>query len=527
MGTRNHLVGYFDAAADQVSVTEFVDYLEARSTIRLSPYGLANAQTVDKIGADSYDGPGLAVEWIEVEGPLHESWPPECHRRLFGDLPQKKVPDHHFGDRVEVSSENPVADARQILTRFVGRAFRRNVTATDVEPFVALVEARLADKYTFEQAVRVALKGVLISPGFLFLRELPGRLDDEALACRLSYFLWSTAPDEELRRAASDGALREPETLRVQVERMLNHPKARGFTENFVSQWLKVRDIDFTEPDHLLYPEFDDLLKTAMVQETYRFFDELLKHDLSLTNFVASDFTMLNERLARHYGIPGVTGHAIRKVMLPGDKHRGGVLTMASVLKVTANGTTTSPVVRGAWVLDRILGTPPPNPPAGVPAVEPDIRGATTIREQLAKHRNVESCALCHRLIDPPGFALESFDVIGGWRDHYRSRGQGESVTIDGRRMHYARGPKVDPADVLPDGRPFANIDEFKLLLLSNKDQLTRALAAKLIAYGTGRTPQSEDQAQVEVIVARIRDRDYGFRSLIHEIVQSPIVQTK
>lgn len=527
MGTRNHLVGYFDATPDAGSVTEFTDHLEVRSTIRLSPYGLATAQTVDKIGAETYGGPGLAVEWVEVEGPLHETWPPECHRRLFGDLPQKKAPIYNQSDRVEVVSENPVKDAREILTRFLGRAFRRAINDADVEPFVAIVESRLAEGYSFEQSVRVALKGVLVSPGFLFLRELPGRLDDEALASRLSYFLWSTMPDDELRQVAVSGKLHEPAVLVAQVERMLQHPKSKSFTENFVGQWLKLRDLDFTEPDHLLYPEFDDLLKAAMLQESHRFFEEVLKQDLSLTNFVASDFTMLNERLARHYGIAGVEGHAIRKVMLPPESHRGGVLTMASVLKVTANGTTTSPVVRGAWVLDRILGTPPQPPPDGVPAVEPDIRGATTIREQLAKHRDVETCASCHRQIDPPGFALESFDVIGGWRDNYRSRGLGEPVTIDGRRMHYARGKKVDPSDVLQDGRRFANIDEYKQLLLADKDQLTRSLTTRIVTYATGRAPQAIDRDRVENIVARVREKNFGFRTLIHEVVGSPLFLEK
>ena len=232
-----------------------------------------------------------------------------------------------------------------------------------------------------------------------------------------------------------------------------------------------------------------------MVKETLLFFDEVLKNDLSLTNFVASDFTMLNGRLARHYGIPGVTGQEFRKVALPPDSHRGGVLTMAGVLKVTANGTTTSPILRGAWVLDRILGTPPPKPTVDVEAVEPDIRGATTIREQLAKHRQRAECASCHVKIDPPGFALESFDVIGGWRDYYRSVGKGEPVVVNGRKMRYLKGPDVDAADVLPDGRQFKNIDEFKQLLLKDKDQLARALTEKLLSYATGGAPAKADRA--------------------------------
>lgn len=527
MATKNHLVGYFDAPAEKPDIVEFVDHLEARSTIRILPFELTSAQAVNKIGADKYEGPGLAVEWVEVEGPLHETWPPESHRRIFGDLPQESARIRDYPKRVEVVSNDPATDLRQVLLNFCHRAFRRTVTAEDISPLVKIVEQKLAEGYSFEQAVRVGLKGALVSSDFLFLREQPGKLSDFALASRLSYFLWSTMPDTELLTLAAEHKLSQPEVLRQQVERMLASPKAAAFTENFTGQWLKLREIDFTEPDRLLYPEFDDMLKAAMTHEARLFFNEVLAQDLSLTNFVASDFTMLNERLAKHYGIPDVKGHAFRRVNLPADSHRGGVMTMAGVLKVTANGTSTSPVVRGAWVLDRILGTPPPNPPDGVPAVEPDIRGATTIREQLNKHRQVEACASCHKLIDPPGVALESFDVIGGWRENYRSLGRGTPVTIDGRRMHYSNGPAVDSVDVLPDGRKFDNIDQFKQLLLEDKDQLARALAIKLLTYGTGGAPQPADQAQIAAIVSRVRDNNYGFRSLIHEIVQSELFQQK
>lgn len=527
MGTTNHLVGYFDAAPDQSTVTEFLDHFEARSHFRLHPYGLANAQAVNKIGADKYEGPGLAVEWIEVEGPLHDSWPPESHRRIFGDLQQAPAPVYNYSNRVEVVSSDPATDAEQILQRFARRAFRRPVSDDDILPFVMLVEAKLAEGYSFEKAVRAGLKGVLMSPSFLFLREQPGQLDDFALASRLSYFLWSTMPDEELLNLAEKGQLREPETLKQQVERMLASPKSKAFTENFVGQWLGLRDIDFTEPSHILYPEFDAMLKESMVRETQLFFTEVLKDDLSLTNFVSSDFTMLNGRLAKHYGIPDVEGWEFRKTSLPPESHRGGVLTMASVLKVTANGTTTSPVMRGVWVLDRILGTRPPPPPADVPAIEPDIRGATTIREQLAKHREADACASCHRQIDPPGFALESFDVIGGWRENYRTSGSGEVVMVDGRRMPYHKGKPVDPADSLSDGRSFDNIDGLKTLLLEDKDLLARALTTRLVTYATGAAPTAGDAAEIESIVDKIREKDYGLRTLVHEIVRSELFQTK
>jgi hypothetical protein len=201
------------------------------------------------------------------------------------------------------------------------------------------------------------------------------------------------------------------------------------------------------------------------------------------------------------------------------------VLTMASVMKVTANGTTTSPVLRGAWVLDRILGTPPPKPPADVEAIEPDIRGATTIREQLAKHRNDATCASCHTRIDPPGFALESFDVIGGWRDHYRATG--EPREVNGRKVRMWPGPAVDPADLTPDGQHFHDIDEYKKLLLEDKDQLAIGLTEKLLAYSSGAAPGKSDKAQVKAIVAKVREKNYGFKSLIHEVVESPMFQSK
>lgn len=334
-------------------------------------------------------------------------------------------------------------------------------------------------------------------------------------------------PDAELWRLASTNQLRQPATLYNQVERLLNSPKAQAFVENFVGQWLGLRDIDFTEPSHILYPEFDEMLKVSMVRETELFFRALLKDDLSIRHFIASDFTMLNGRLAKHYGIPDVDGWEFRKVTLPPQSHRGGVLTMASVLKVTANGTTTSPVLRGAWVLERIMGTPAGRPPADVPAIEPDIRGATTIREQLAKHRQVAACATCHTKIDPPGFALESFDVIGGWREHYRTTGRGQPVMLEGRRMPYLHGPKVDPADTLGEGKAFKNIDEFKQLLLQDQAQFTHALTEKLLTYATGAPPTIGDRAAVEAIVRTVQMKHNGLRSLIHALIQSAVFQTK
>jgi hypothetical protein len=524
---RSGLVGYFDALPGKPAVYEFVRYMEPRTTIMMLPYGLANAGAVHKVGGEKRDGPGLAIQYIDVEGPLYPEWPPESHRRIFGPLPQKIFKDKPWGEHAEVVSDQPLVDAEQILKAFACRAFRRKVTAGDVSPFVAIVRAKLAEAYSFEPAIRAALKGVLISPEFLFLRERPGKLDDFALASRLSYFLWSTMPDDELFALAEEQKLARPDVLREQVERLLKSPKAAAFTENFVGQWLALREIDATEPSHILYPEFDHLLKVSMIREAELFFEEVLKNDLSLTNFVAADFTVLNGRLARHYGIAGVDGWEFQKKTLQPSSHRGGVLTMAGVLKVTANGTTTSPVLRGAWVMDRILGTPPPPPPDNVPAIDPDIRGAKTIREQLAKHRAIEACAACHRKIDPPGFALENFDCVGGWRDHYRATGLGEDVFIDGKRMPYLKGKKVAAADVTADGQKFENIDQLKEILLRDKPKLARTVTTKLITYATGRAPQESERKAVADVVTKIAARDYGLRSLIHEIVQSELFRNK
>lgn len=527
MATKNHLVGYFDAPPGGPKVIEFTDHLEARSTIRILPYGLTSAQAVNKVGADTWDGPGLLVHGVEVEGPLHDRWPPDSHRRVFGDLPQGPAPVVNKRDRVEVVSKNAAADAERVIRDFARRAFRRPVGDADVKLLVDLAKRRLADGSTFEQATRAALAGVLVSPNFLFLRETVGPLEDFALAARLSYFLTSAPPDDELLAVAARGDLAKPDVLRAQTDRLLNGPRTAAFAEHFVGQWLGLRDIDFTEPSHILYPEFDHLLKVSMVREAELFFLELLAHDLPATHVVASDFSMLNGRLARHYGIPGVDGFALRRVALPPTSRRGGFLTMAGVLKVTANGTSTSPVVRGAWVMDRILGSPPPKPPPDIPAVEPDIRGATTIREQLAKHRDQPSCAACHAHIDPAGFALESFDVIGGYREFYRTTGRGQPVTIDGRRMPYLHGPRVDPSDALPDGSRFADIDGLKKLLLRDPDRIARALAERLVTYGTGGPPGDADAAELDAVVRAARERRYGLRALLHAVVQSRLFREK
>jgi hypothetical protein len=408
------------------------------------------------------------------------------------------------------------------------------VSDGDVEPYIELVRSRLDTGYTFAAALRLGLQGILCSPDFLYLSATPGKLNGYDLAARLAYFLWSSTSDAALLESAAAGRLDDEAGLRAEVERMLRDDRSHAFTENFTGQWLSLRKLKATVPDKKLYPDFDDLLELSMPQETHRFFEELLRTNGSMLQFVDSDWTILNERLAALYGVAGVSGNRFRRVTLPEGSHRGGVITQAAVLKVTANGTNTSPVVRGAWVLDKIMGTPSPPPPKDVPAIEPDIRGATTIREQLMKHRSIAACSSCHSRIDPPGNALDNFDVIGGWREKYRTdaRTSGRNrlmvMTGRGRLAPVGQGKKVEAADELPGGKAFANIDELKKLILEDPDTFARGLTSKLLTYATGHALEIADEQTVDAIVADVRaKRSYGFRSLIHAVVNSSAFRNK
>ena len=514
-------LGYFDAQSGVPKVIEFEERLVAKNdTIKITPIALPFVYLKHETMAE-YPGPGLKIHWVEVEGPLPETWPTESYRRVFADVDPKA---------------GKLADAEKLLRTLLPKAFRRPVTEDEVKPFVALVSKALDMGQPFEAALRTGYKAVLSSPKFLYLREPAGPLDDYALASRLSYFLWSTTPDEALLNLANKGELHKPEVLRAQVERMLKDSKSKAFTENFTGQWLGLRDISATTPDKSLYPEYEEFLQWSSVRETHLFFNELLKENLGVRNFIDSDFAMLNGRLAKHYNIPDVYGVDFRKVALKPEYHRGGVITHASVLKVTANGTTTSPVVRGVWMLDRIMGKPVPPPPANVPAIEPDIRGAVTIREQLGKHRQTENCASCHTRIDPPGFALENYDVIGGWREKYRIVVSDRKFAVNNRfgplgkylaAYQYGLGLPVDSGDTLPDGRTFKTVEDFKKLILADPEQIARSITEKLMVYSTGHTVGFNDQKAINAILADAKKSDYGLRTLVHSIVASELFLTK
>jgi hypothetical protein len=555
-GHPNEVLGYYDAPSLKERVHTFDVWLNRKDTLGFNAASLAPNRVSERKGRlATFVGPGVACDGLEIEGPLHDSWPPVSHKRLFGDLPlvefragepanvrypkrapaRQEVlstnrPDDEPGTYT-VLSDNPLADADRLLAAFLPRAFRRPVSDETRRAYVDIAAAPLAQGDCFELALRAAYRTALCSPDFLYHVEPAGPLDAAARANRLAYFFWNAAPDAQLAEVAARAPTADEPAWRAEAERLLTDPKSARFVESFTGQWLKLRNIASTDPDRKLYPEFSLHLQDSMVAETRAYFRELLDRDLSVDHLLSSDFAMLNGRLARHYDIAGVDGTEIRKVPLPAGSVRGGFATQASLLKITANGTTTSPVPRGAFVLDRLLGRPPQPPPPNIPAVEPDVRGATTIRDQLAKHRDHVACASCHANIDPPGFALEAFDVIGGYRTRYRSLGQGDPVDTTRfdplLHIYFREGPPVDATGTLPDGRAFADIRELRRHLLADRAGLLDNLARQLLVYGTGRPVSFGDRGELRRIVDATLAEGGGVRTLLFHVLASPLFTTR
>lgn len=478
-------LGYFEAPLES-KVFEIEAVLDKKFAIQFFAQGLKTwIKDPDKIRS-----PGVGFSEVEITGPLIDRWPPQSHRQLIGDVDLKA---------------GTLEDAALVLKNFVPRAFRRPVTDAELKRYTQMVADKLAEGRCFEEGLRVALEAVLCSTQFLFLQ-------DESIDSRLSYFLWNSLPDPNTPE----------ESLAAKVDRMLEDPRSARFVINFTGQWLKLRDIDETIPDATLYGSFDDVLKVSMIWEAESFFRKLLEDNLSIENFLDSKFAMLNGRLADHYGIPGVSGLQVREIALPQDSVRGGVLTQAGVLKVTANGTSTSPVLRGVWVLENILGRHIPPPPPNVGGIEPDIRSATTIREQLDLHRHAESCQACHQYIDPPGFALESFDPTGAYREKYLQ------FKVNPEHADKGWGRVVDAATVdasgkLASGEAFESIREFKQLI--DADTFSRTLTERILTYALGREMGFSDRAAIDEIAKAAKAKGNGFRTLLHEIIHSDIFQ--
>jgi len=690
-------LGYFNAPSLKPTTHEFKVWLNPGERISFHVMTLPGNGAPGggfSQGVLDYDGPGVAYDWFEVEGPLIAQWPPESQRRLFGEISANSYPrpplagaptvdagttvtlpltaftgpgqmvgderflntngtasmvvnctvpgDHelevtafetHAGDepakmylmeggnempharfsvdalraspkkfraRFNVASVGPVtvgvqfvndffdekqtdpaqrdrnlflsrftvtappsppvgtqsaksADYRTLLQAFATRAFRRPVASAEIAPYAVIVDLRLGRGARFDEAMIAGYRAILCAPDFLFIGLEAGvpkagnaRMGDHALASRLSFFLWNSAPDAELLALADKNALSQPATLRAQAERMLNDVRAERFIEHFLDEWLELKKIDFTTPDPNLYPEFDPWLRDSMLAESQGYFRTLLSRNLSVTRLVAADTLLINQRLAELYGIHGVTGAELREIPLPPGSPRGGFLTQAAVLKVTANGTATSPVLRGVWVMERLLGIPRQPPPPNIPAVEPDATGAVTIRQMIEKHRADSACASCHAKMDPPGLALESFDVIGGWRDRYRLEGAPRKIQkgtesvdepslliVSSTAVNYRSrtrmrlGSEVDASGELADGRTFTDVNGLRALLLQDEDALARNLVRQLLIYATGTGIRFADRAAIEEIIARTKPTHHGVRDLLLGVVASTLFHAK
>ncbi len=405
---------------------------------------------------------------------------------------------------------------RKIIKDLARRAYRRPVAPEEVNKLTGLVSMAIAKGDSFEEGLVQALQAMLVSPHFLFrIEENRGqgrnvaKFDDihligqHDLASRLSYFLWSSMPDEELLRLADEQALRKPGVLAAQARRMLKSDKAQALAENFGGQWLELRRLESVKPDQERFPEFEEYLRMSMRRETELFCENIIRQDRSVIDFIDADYTFLNERMARFYNIPNVTGPQFRQVALAGNAQRGGVMTHASVLTVSSYATRTSPVLRGKWILENLLNAPPPPPPPDVPTLdEAKIGSSMTLRQQLEEHRKNATCSACHARMDPLGFGLENFDAIGQWR------------TQDGKFP-------VDSSGTLPDGRSFRGPRELKVILKADRDAFARGLTEKLLTYALGRGLERYDRPVVKKIAARAASEDYRFSSLALEIVNS------
>ena len=448
--------------------------------------------------------PFLILDFVEVEGPLQSSWPTPLHQKLFAGAPQD------------------AAQAREILTRFAERAFRRPPREAELVRLVSLVENELKNGEKFESAVKTALVAILCAKDFLYLVEgsadqANSRLNDRELASRLSYFLWSTMPDDRLFGLARTNALHEPAVLRGEVGRMLRDPKAERFTTGFPRQWLQLKRVGMFPPDKTLYPDYDAHLEKSMIAEGSEFFREVLKKNLSVREFLDSDWTVLNVRLAEHYGIVGVKGDEFERVALRAEDHRGGLLTQAGVLSLTSDGQRHRPVHRGKWVLESIFNKPPPPPPANVKPIEPTPAGQpkATLRMKLEAHKSDANCAACHRKIDPLGVAFDNYDAIGRWRT--------EEVVRDGAGAN----PKVDASGVLPDGRKFTDGAELKHLLIADTDKFAAALVEKLATYALRRAMTIDDRHTLAAIATQSKATDYRLREIVEALVVSDLFQQR
>ena len=437
----------------------------------------------------AYRGPKLRIWEIQIRGPFVKEWPPRGHDLMYGSLKPNDLNREKTRERLRI---------------FAAKAFRRPLWQGELSPIESMVNRKQDEGLEPLQALQLGFQTILCSTSFLYLDENSGKLNDYALASRLSYFLWSTAPDSELLTLAEQNKLSKSVVLRGQVKRMLRNSKSNRFSNNFIRVWLNFDNIGEMPPSKDFKVYYRDNLEVAMRNETQTFFRHVLDHNLSTHEFLNADYSFLNRELALHYGIEGIEGNHLRRVSLKGTP-RGGLLGHGSFLTASANGVDTSPVVRGIYMLEKLFGYTPPPPPDDVPDIEPDIRGAKTIREQLAKHREIATCAECHRKIDPFGFALENFDAIGRWRNEY------------GKNM------PIDASGELPNGDAFSTVPEFGKHIIKREGQFSRSLTEKLLTYAIGRELVPSDRPAIDAILREMRQDNKGLRDLIEAVVLSEV----
>ena len=448
--------------------------------------------------------PMLLLDWVEWEGPLTSE---SDVRKREGLVPAK---------------EGDIAATRESLQRLATRAWRRPATDAEVDRYVKIIDGELTAGENFPAAYRAAMVGILTSKNFYYLEEglasqPRDKVNDWELASRLSYFVWGSMPDDDLFAAAQSGRLHEPDVLRGQLTRMLADPKCKRLTESFPRQWLQLHKVGMFPPDASLYPDYDMWLEKSMVLETTHFFGEVFSKNLPLREFLSSNWTMVNPRLALHYKLPAVSESGMQRVMLRSEDHRGGLLTQASVLMLTSDGTRHRPVHRGVWVSEAIFGrTPPPPPPNVEPlAPTPSNQPKATIRMQLEAHATHTTCASCHQKIDPLGFAFDNFDAIGQWRtEELVPAGQGAN-------------PAVNATGKLPDGRSFNGADEFKQLLVQDVDRFAEAFVEQLATFALRRVMTIDDAAQIKAITHASKKDEYRLRTVIENFVMSELFQKR
>ncbi|HWG42349.1 MAG TPA: DUF1592 domain-containing protein [Gemmataceae bacterium] len=433
-------------------------------------------------------------------------------------ISEKALASPEARKRIFIVTTQNEESAKQILERFAVRAYRRPLRRDELRRLMRFVEMAEKNRDSFDTGIGLAMQAVLASPHFLFRVEIDPRPDDPKtihpishyeLASRLSYFLWSSMPDDELFELARKKTLREPEVLEKQVRRMLKDPRSRALVDNFAGQWLQLRTLKEFKPDPDLFPTFDEKLRAAMLRETEQFFENIIHEDRSILDFIDSDYTFVNERLAKHYGLSGVKGEQFRRVSLTGTP-RGGILTQAAVLSVTSNPTRTSLVKRGKWILDNILGTPPPPPPPGVEELKDDKEAVLSgsLRQRTEQHRANPNCATCHQRMDPLGFGFENFDAIGGWR------------TREGKHA-------IDSTGTLPSGQSFKGPSELRTILKKRQDAFARCLSEKLLTYALGRGVERYDRCAIDDIVKSAGKDNYKFSRLVIDIAKSDPFQKR